>query len=546
MFKAVPEHEGTGTAHSGAPSLALAMALDHGAPDNGALNATVEKKDGVRKRDPKALGQRYERWRIATGEQLAALDLAPDLGRNIGSRKWLRGAASFIGLTALAVSLGPGIEPIRAAPPVAIDAVARDEYRSMMIMPLAEGGESGRVTGASLSVSALTGTPERPTIERSLTMPRGASFAGLLRRAGLRSTEASEAEGLVAGAIPLSDIAAGTQLDLTLGRRTEPGAPRPLEGLIFRARFDLMLELQRGENGALALIRRPIAVDTTPLRIRGKVGDGLYRAARAAGAPTRAIRDYLRLMGDRVSLNSEVGGEDTFDMVFEYSRAATGEVRLGQMLFAGLERTRGKTIELVRFGGEGKFFDSDGKGELTGGLSRPTNGGMTSGFGMRRHPILGYRRMHGGIDFGGGYGAPIYAVTEGSVRSAGRSGGYGTQVRIAHPNGLSSSYSHMSRLAVRSGQQVKRGQVIGYIGSTGLSTGPHLHYELFQSGRRVDPRSVKYVQQDTLGGRQLADMRGRMENLRTVEPGAALENFAAENPAEASPQREIDRIGAPE
>ena len=416
----------------------------------------------------------------------------------------------------------------------------------MMIMPLAEGGESGRVTGASLSVTALPNTPERPTIERSLTMPRGAGLAGLLRRAGLQDGEANRAEDLVAGIMPLSDIAAGTQLDLTLGRRAKPGAPRPLENLTFRARFDLILELQRGEDGALALVQRPIAVDKTPLRIRGTVGEGLYRAARAAGAPTRAIRDYLRLMGGRVSLNSEVGAEDTFDMVFEYSRAATGETQLGRLLYAGLERTNGKDIALVRYGSQDKFFDSDGKGEITGGLSRPTSGRQTSGYGMRRHPILGYRRMHGGLDFGGGYGAPIYAVTDGRVRFSGRNGGYGNQVRLSHPNGLSSSYSHMSRATVRSGQQVKRGQVIGYIGSTGLSTGPHLHYELFQGGRRVDPRSVKYVQQETLGGRQLDDMRREMASLKQVEPGAALEDFAAANPVQDAPQREIDRIGAAE
>jgi murein DD-endopeptidase MepM/ murein hydrolase activator NlpD len=165
---------------------------------------------------------------------------------------------------------------------------------------------------------------------------------------------------------------------------------------------------------------------------------------------------------------------------------------------------------------------------------------------MRRHPILGYRRMHGGLDFGGGYGAPIYAVTDGRVRFAGRNGGYGNQVRLTHPNGLSSSYSHMSRAAVRSGQRVKRGQVIGYIGSTGLSTGPHLHYELFQGGRRVDPRSVKYVQQESLGGRRLDDLRREMASLKDVAPGAALEDFAAANPATDAPQREIDRIGTAE
>ena len=536
MYKPVPEHEEAGTAKDGAPKLALGMAL--GSDETDTASAGTLSGSGLR-----TLAMRYETWRIATGEKLKAMEIAPDLGRNIGSRRWLRGAATFIGLTVLAFALGPSFDPIRAAPPAAIDDTARDEYRSMMIMPLAEGGESGRITGASLAVTPLKNTPERPTIERSLSLPRGGSFAGLLRRAGLQSADASAAEALVGGVVPLSEIDAGTQIDLTLGRRPQAGAPRPLENLSFRARFDLVLELQRGSDGKLAAIKRPIKVDDTPLRIRGKVGEGLYRSARAAGAPARAIRDYLRLMGGRVSLNSEVGSDDTFDMVFEYARAATGEVKLGKLLYAGLERSDKSDIELTRFGDKGKFFDAKGKGELSGGLSRPTSGRMTSGYGMRKHPILGYRRMHGGLDFGGGYGAPIYAVTDGVVSSAGRAGGCGNAVRLNHSGGLQSRYCHMSRMAVRSGQRVKRGQVIGYIGSTGLSTGPHLHYELYQSGRRVDPRSVKYVEQETLGGRQLAAMRATMARLRDVEPGAALDSLVDTGPAADEPVREIDRIG---
>src|SRR5690606_18402348 len=112
-----------------------------------------------------------------------------------------------------------------------------------------------------------------------------------------------------------------------------------------------------------------------------------------------------------------------------------------------------------------------------GGLTQPVPGSVSSSYGLRMHPILGYARMHRGLDFRGGHGTPIVAVADGRVTRAGWAGGYGNQVRLNHAGGLATSYSHMSRIAVSPGARVRQGQVIGYIGSTGLSTGPHLHFE---------------------------------------------------------------------
>jgi murein DD-endopeptidase MepM/ murein hydrolase activator NlpD len=166
---------------------------------------------------------------------------------------------------------------------------------------------------------------------------------------------------------------------------------------------------------------------------------------------------------------------------------------------------------------------------------------MTSGFGMRRHPILGYARMHAGIDFAAGHGTPIYATSDGQVRFAGRHGGHGNYVRLDHGGGIGTGYAHMSRIAVSPGNRVRRGQVIGYVGSTGLSTGPHLHYELYRNGRAVNPGSVKFIATAQLEGPQLAAFKARLAALRQVKPGAALANIAPATTAE-SPSREIDRL----
>ena len=491
-------------------------------------------------------GERYEAWRFDLSEKLDRLDLAPDLADGIGSRKWFRGLATLIGLSALAIGFWPSFGPLEAAPAMQIDEAARDEFRSHMIMPLALGGDSGRRMGATLDVTPLAAAPERPTQQLLATLARGDSFERMLQRAGVGSGDAERVVELVERAIPLGEIESGTQVDITLGRRPEPGATRPLDALSFRARFDLALEVSR-EDGNLALTRKPIRVDDTPLRIRGTVGRSLYRSARAAGAPASAVQQYLRALSDQIDLDRQVRSTDTFDMIVQYRRAATGERQAGKLVFAGIERGGEAKTQLMRWGKDGRFYEASGVGEQRNGLVAPVPGRMTSGFGMRRHPILGYRRMHAGLDFRASYGTPIVAVTDGRVQSAGRAGGCGIAVRLSHGGGLSTRYCHMSRMAVRSGQSVRRGQVIGYVGSTGLSTGPHLHYEMYRGGRAVNPASVRFVTRAQLEGEELRRFRSALSAIKTVPAGAALTDLAptASETAAEEPEREIDKLERP-
>lgn len=134
-----------------------------------------------------------------------------------------------------------------------------------------------------------------------------------------------------------------------------------------------------------------------------------------------------------------------------------------------------------------KYTPLPPRAKHSGGFARPTGGSITSRFGMRFHPILKYTRMHSGMDFGGGYGAPVYAAGAGTVISAGSKGSYGSTVVIDHGNGTSTVYGHLSRISVSEGQSVSTGTRLGSIGSSGLSTGPHLHFEVRVNGRAVDP-----------------------------------------------------------
>ena len=460
-------------------------------------------------------------------EWFAGVDMVPDLGAHIGSGEWWRGLATLTLLCGAAIATFPGIRPLPVSGAPALDAADFNEARAQMIVPLALGSDTGRHMAATDAVRPLAQTPERPQIELAATLGRGDSFARVLERSGVGGAEAQAIAQQVSSAVPLADIAPGTRIDLILGRRAARTMPRPVEALAMRARFDLRIEMER-EGGRLAMRRIPIAVDATPLRIRGHVGDSVYRSARAAGAPPEAIQSYLRVISKQMPV-STLRASDEYDIILDHRRAETGESETGKLLYAGLVRDGKPKLSMLEWRkvGRSQWFEASGVGEQRGGMTRPTNGRVTSSYGMRRHPILGYTRMHSGIDFGGGYGAPVHAVTDGVVTIAGRTGGFGNYVKLDHGGGLGTGYGHMSRVAVRAGQRVARGQVIGYIGSTGLSTGPHLHYELYRNGRAVNPSSVTFVTRAALEGKDLEAFRARIRELTAIAPGAALAPMTA-------------------
>jgi murein DD-endopeptidase MepM/ murein hydrolase activator NlpD len=486
--------------------------------------------------------ERYQ-WRERTSLALGEIDLAPDLAQDIGSPRWFRGVFTLFVLAALALAFWPDFSALEAAP-LRLDNSERDEFRSQMIMPLALGADSGRHMGATSAVVPLKSAPERPRIELVATLAQGDSFSRMLQRAGVGPGEIGDVTSLVSSAMPLGDIAPGTRVDITLGRRPSPGASRPLDDLSFRARFDLELGLERKE-GRLVLDPHPIRVDSTPLRITGTVGSSLYRSARAGGAPVKAVQEYLRALNNEVDLD-RLAADDKFDLIVSYKRAATGETETGNLLYAGITRNGKPKAQLMRWGKDGQFFEASGVGEQKSGLLQPVPGRITSGYGMRRHPILGYTRMHAGIDFHANYGDPIYAAAAGTVAFAGRHGGHGNFVKLDNGGGLGTGYAHMSRIAVNPGQHVRQGQVLGYVGSTGLSTGPHLHYEVYRNGKTVNPLSVSFVTRAQLKGKDLADFRAQLKQLLLVAPGAALQDLVPTKDEAKAPAREIDRADHPQ
>ncbi|MHC9419105.1 M23 family metallopeptidase [Sphingomonas citri] len=451
-----------------------------------------------------------DRARVA----LARIDWVPDLGQDIGSRTWWRGLATCAALCWGAWQLNPGLPAITGDRAVPGDRASLEEARTQGIAPLALGATTGRRMAATALVRPLAETPERPQIELSAALADGDTLRTALQRAGVGGGEAGRIAGLVGDAVALDSLKPGTVLALTLGRRPTKFQPRPLERLAFRAAFDLKLVVQRAGEG-LVLDRQSIAIDRTPLHVTGTVGAGLYRSARAAGVPARVVETYIKAIAAQLPIG-QLASDDRFDIVADQARAATGEVEVGQLQYAGLAHGR-RQLRLVRWGdkdGEGgQMLDPSGTIERRGAMGMPVAGRITSTYGMRMHPLLGFMRMHKGTDIGAPYGSPIYAAVDGVVQFAGRAGGYGNFIKLAHGGGLVTGYGHMSRFAVAQGARVRRGQVIGYVGSTGISTGPHLHWEVWKNGQTVNPRTLSLSSVQTLPAETIRAMRAKIARL---------------------------------
>ena len=459
---------------------------------------------------------RWERWRLAARE----VDWVPDLGMQIGSRDWWRGLATCLTLCAATIAMAPGFHrPILGQAPAPLTSEAWSHARAQAIAPLALGADSGRRLASNELVAQLAEAPERPTVELSATIGSGDRLDRVLQRAGVAKDQARAVADMVEQAAGGEAIASGTRIALTLGRRPSRAMARPLETMKLRARFDLAVTLTRTPQG-LEMTQAPIAIDRTPLRLQGLAGSSLYRSVRAAGAPAKVVESYIKALAARMSVGRDVKRSDSFDLIIERERAATGETRLGKLLFAGLDHS-GRKVQLARLAGEddGQWYDVNGQSERRGAMGMPVAGRVTSSYGKRVHPIMGFLRMHKGTDIGAPYGTPIHAMMDGVVKFAGRSGGYGNFIKLAHSGGIASGYGHMSRFAVRSGAHVKQGQVIGYVGSTGMSTGPHLHWEVWKNGTVVNPRTLKLASVAVLSGAKLRAFRREVQALLAVRPG---------------------------
>jgi murein DD-endopeptidase MepM/ murein hydrolase activator NlpD len=254
-----------------------------------------------------------------------------------------------------------------------------------------------------------------------------------------------------------------------------------------------------------------------------------------SGIPADVVVDMIHMFSYEVDFQRDIKPGDSFEVFYNYYYTPEGQpARNGNIGYATMH-LGGRTVTLYRYQPDpsqpADYFDARGQSAKSMLMKTPVDGArISSGFGMRFHPVLGYSRMHKGIDFAVPVGTPVMAAGAGVVQIAGRLGGYGNYLRINHQNGYGTAYGHLSRLApgIHAGSHVHQGQIVAYSGNTGMSTGPHLHYEILIAGNQVNPLAVKVAKGRILAGRDLRDFLGERIHMDAQLASMPLETKVAD------------------
>ena len=370
----------------------------------------------------------------------------------------------------------------------------------------------------------------------------GDTLMALLTREGVTRQDAHDAVVALEEVFSATHLRPGHQLRLTFespeevmaAAGEEPGT-QSLLALALQPSVEQDVLVVRSDDGGFNADSQ-----VRPLRVAlqaqsGVIDDSLFAAAEAAGVPIPALIELIRIFSFDVDFQREIQPGDSFEVLYEAYYDKNGELaKTGRILFAGLTLS-GKALELYSFtpsSGVDDFFDLAGQSVRKALMKTPIDGArLSSKFGMRKHPILGYNKMHKGVDFAAPTGTPIYAAGDGVIEMAGWNNGYGKYVRIKHNGTYKTAYAHMSKIAkgVGKGTRVKQGEIIGYVGTTGQSTGPHLHYEVHLDGKQVNPLGLKLPAGEKLAGTDLAEFLAAVAEIDRLR-GDSLPTQVAEKP----------------
>ncbi|HEY2750672.1 M23 family metallopeptidase [Phenylobacterium sp.] len=407
-------------------------------------------------------------------------------------------AAGAIGV--LAVSLG-GIFASRLAPP-----------KSPALDPAA---------ASALQNAAFTHAEARAGFAPPQSVPvkllRGETLEGAVLRAGVAPAEAHLAVEMLAKAMDTVHVKAGMLVDAAIARPRSNSGEARLIGLSLRTGPASAITLSRSFDGALRLRELDEKIRDETTVANGAIEGSLYESAARIGATPSVTAEVAKLFSHKIDFQRDIQPGDAFKLVFDRKVTEAGRtIEAGELQYAELHG-----VKFYRFarGNDVEYFDEFGKNIKGFLLHTPVDGAhITSLFGMRKHPVLGYTRAHQGIDFGAGSGTPILAAGDGVVVEARPWGGYGNWLRIRHSAGWDTGYGHISRYAngVRPGVHVHQGQVVAYVGATGLATGPHLHYEIWKNGQRVNPIGAKVPQGSELAGGELARFREQKAHIDSL------------------------------
>ena len=259
---------------------------------------------------------------------------------------------------------------------------------------------------------------------------------------------------------------------------------------------NISFERSKTDNVFISKIIEKNLIKNTVFK-EGIINNSLYSDAIKIGIKPNTIIEFARLYGFQVDFQRDIWKNDSFQIIYEEFKNEDGSViETGNIIYANLN-TKNTDLQLYKFEYENNkidYFDDDGKSMRKTLMKTPINGArLSSSFGMRKHPILGFNKMHRGTDFAAPKGTPIMASGDGIIIKSSWCGGGGNCVKIKHNSTYQTVYAHMSKFGrgIKKGVRVKQGQIIGYVGSTGLSTGPHLHYEVIENGKKINSQKLK-------------------------------------------------------
>ncbi len=377
------------------------------------------------------------------------------------------------------------------------------------------------------TIKAQTG---HDTVNETLYKLRaGEGVGAILVRAGYSAADTAAAIKATTGKASLRRLQIGMKFSVAE------------HGFRFSVKPGFDIYVLRHPDGGWFALNAVRSVETYVAFIQGTIDDSIYRAALDAGINEAVFNEYVRVMGFSVDFQREVRRGDKFEMMYAIDRdTLSGDVVGVELQYAGLSLS-GDQLSFFRYDGAENaigWYDENGYSAARTLIRTPITGArLSSSFGTRRHPISGFNAMHKGVDFAAPKGTPIIAAGSGVVREAGWKGSFGRYIRIKHNATYDTAYAHMTRIArhITPGSRVKQGEIIGYVGSTGRSTGAHLHYEILVNNRQVNPMTVRLPTGEQIDPMHLDDFKKQVQMVETEVLARGTQRFAAASATPAAP-----------
>ena len=344
--------------------------------------------------------------------------------------------------------------------------------------------------------------------EDLVVIENGQTFGELIKSYDIPDAEKYTISQLLNNKIDLTRLNIGTEIRITYLRKTDFVEIKKISILDKKNNQIQIIK----NNGEYEIESASILTFTKNILKEVTINESLYRSAISSDIPPNIIMQFVNLYGFDVDFQREIRNGNKIKIYYEVFLDSKLNIRkAGNIKFASLSLSK-NTYELYKYttkdNNKFEFFNSTGKSAVKALMKTPINGAsLSSGYGLRKHPILGYDRLHQGVDFAAPTGTPIMAAGTGFIEKIGMNGGAGNYIKIKHINGYKTAYGHMSKFAsgLKRGSKVTQGQTIGFVGSTGMSTGPHLHYEVIFNNKKINPMKMKLPSGRKLKGKILDD-----------------------------------------